>query len=296
VSMPFIPEGHRALVVEDAADARAILQEVVRSRGDIPVCVGTVEEAIALLHTERFCYVLLDQQLPSVAGAEPMLGGGEHILVAARKLEHRRNAEGWHVMPILIVTGYSSDPDFVSKMYDLGCDGFIAKPLTPNIEKLLDRIRACLGRAERSEHDRCGSISPSVHATVDTARVTLAMDGTPAGGRTAVTICGVPRELRDRTFVVLLHLVAVHKRAAGLWEARDALGFGRSRNAPSRVREAFDGLVPEDFEVIEGDRRGQFRLNPAIVVEPVAWDALLSHPDVEVRKIAAEMRKKDKRA
>jgi hypothetical protein len=54
------------------------------------------------------------------------------------------------------------------------------------------------------------------------------------------------------------------------------------------VRQAFVGLVPEGFQVIEGDRRGQFRLHPDVVVERVDWEALSRHPDAAVKKLAVE--------
>ena len=41
-----------------------------------------------------------------------------------------------------------------------------------------------------------------------------------------------------------------------------------------------------------GDKRGNFRLNPAIVVTHVNWEALARHPDPWVQPVAAERRKR----
>ena len=284
--------GHRALVVEDQPSELRKLEALVRSRGDRPRAVATVDEALAALAEETFCYVILDQQLPTSVGEEPMLGGGERVLIAARKIDHRRNADGFHLLPVLVVTGYSKEPDFVAKMFDLGCDGFLAKPLDQNVEKLLDRIRVCLGRAGRLEHEGCGGKEERARPAVPSARVRLAMDGTTSGGRTAVRVCGERRDVQDATFSVLLRFIVAHERGRGVYSSREALGFGKSRNATSRVRETFEGLVPEGFEVIEGDRRGGFRLNPEIEVEAVDWGGLEGHPDPGVRRIAGERRKR----
>ena len=289
---------HRVLIVEDDPAARAILEELVRSRGDSPRAVGTVEEAMRALVEELFCYVLLDQQLPSVEGAEPMLGGGERILVAIRKLDGRRNAEGFHVTPVIVLTGYSSNPDFVSKMYDLGASGFIAKPLPPNLEKLLDRIRTCLARGGRGEHEGCaglGGVGAPVAeggpAVGGKGAVTLAVDDGIVGAATAVRVCGELRPMQFSKFVVMLRLIAVHGRGNGSWESSDELGFGDNRAVTTAIRKVFAGLIPPGFEVLERDGLGQFRLNPRIVVGPVNWDALAAHPDGSVRNIALKARK-----
>ena len=63
-----------------------------------------------------------------------------------------------------------------------------------------------------------------------------------------------------------------------------------------RVREPIKGLVPEEFQVIEGDKRKPFRLNPEIVVEATDWERLARHPDSGVRDLAAQAQKKKARS
>jgi hypothetical protein len=93
-------------------------------------------------------------------------------------------------------------------------------------------------------------------------------------------------------FVVILRGIVAHERSPEAWSSRDALGIGTSRNATTRVREPFDGLVPAGFQVIESDGRGSLRLNPQIVLESVDWDALTQHPDPDVARVALERRKR----
>jgi CheY-like chemotaxis protein len=130
--------GHAVLIVEDDATEAGILVAAVRSRGDTPYLVGTVEEALAALEVRQYCYCLVDQQLPTDASdLTPMLGGGECVMGAIREKDGRLNARKCHVTPILVVTGYTAREDFVAKMFELGCDAFLSKPLREMVEVLL---------------------------------------------------------------------------------------------------------------------------------------------------------------
>jgi hypothetical protein len=66
-----------------------------------------------------------------------------------------------------------------------------------------------------------------------------------------------------------------------------------NRAITTAIRDTFTGMVPEGFEVIEGDRRGDGRLNPSIGVAHVDWDALFVHPDAGIQRVAAERRKRE---
>ncbi len=55
-----------------------------------------------------------------------------------------------------------------------------------------------------------------------------------------------------------------------------------------RIREAFKGLLPPGFAIIEEGGR-MFRLNPSVVIDRVEWGVLAGHPEVQVQKMAKEM-------
>ena len=283
-------EGHAALIVEDHAETAHHLAELLRARGDRPYVAATVEDALRLLEEIDPCYVLVDQQLPHGKGGIPVVSGGERVVIAARKGEPRRVDDTWHVRSIIVVTGFASDPDFVSKMYDLGADAFMEKPVVgPGEEKLLAKIRTCLERAQRAEHAGCGRFLRTAAKGLQEKTITLRIDGARDGARSRVVISGTRRLVPEGPFTSLVLLIAAHVRAPGSWTSREALYISRARNATTRVREAFAGLVPEGFEPLEADRSGQFRLNPAVVVEAVDWVALRTHPNANVKKIAKEM-------
>jgi CheY-like chemotaxis protein len=145
-------------VVEDDPVAADDLRALLESRGDSVRLAATVEEALAALAEETFCYVVLDQQLPTRAGEPPLVGGGERVLRAARLKDDRR-VGAFHTTPIVILTSYSGHEDFVSKMYDLGASAFMSKPLRGNFERMLDKVRVVLERAKRGEHAACAGLA-----------------------------------------------------------------------------------------------------------------------------------------
>jgi DNA-binding response OmpR family regulator len=287
------------LVVEDDAATRASLGEILAARGDDPRLVGTVEEAVAALDEVTFCYLLVDQQLPRDARSPALIGGGERVMAHARKKDRRRNEADFHVLPIVVLTGYSSDSDFVSKTHELGGDTFMNKPVTEDrIETLLDKIRVCLERARRLDHEACAGLAlrpaPAEGAAEERAAesVHVALDAARYEGRMGLLVNGQRRELQDGKYLVLLRLAAVHARAPGRYVDKTALGIARSPETPSRIRQAFAGLVPAGFDVLEGDKKGSFRLNPAVVLAPIDWAALEEHPHDGVRKLAKEERRR----
>jgi DNA-binding response OmpR family regulator len=273
------PAKHVALIVEDHRDTARVLVDMVRSIGHDARVVETLEEVRAEIARGGFCYVLLDLEIPVEPGAPPMIGAGETALELLRESDHRRNDDGRHWLQILIVTAYSTEPDFVSRMYDADANGFIAKPFGDRPELVLDRIRNCLKRARRDKHELC---APAKGAP---ERVTLAL-GARLAKRDEVFVNGVRCELQHGRFVLLVKLIDDHLRAKGSWSSRSVLGIVRSPEAPSRLRDALAPGVPEGFEIIQSDRAGSHRLNPLIEVAPIDWGVLRTYPEEAIRKIA----------
>ena len=141
---------HVALVVEDDLPVAEALGEVARSLGHEAILVATLSEACTELERGGFCYVLLDMQIPPELGTKPFVGCGKTFLGLMKK----RNAER-HRIPVLIVTSYSTEPDFVWEMRGLDADEFIAKPFKHKIEAVYEKIRKCLCNMGREEHDAC---------------------------------------------------------------------------------------------------------------------------------------------
>jgi DNA-binding response OmpR family regulator len=301
---------HVALIVEDDPQIADILEELVTSLGHDCRRATTLEEVRAAVATGGYCYVLLDMQIPADARSRASVGCGETALRLLRRAAPARSTHDGHVLPILVVTSYSREPDFVTKTIKEGADDFIPKPFGERIDRVLDKIRDALARADREEHAACtantlvGPFPPTTaplttpvtpvsaerpaSAETSAATVRLAIDGTYRAQRNDVIVNGVRGSVTDAQFLVLLNAIGVHLRAPGEWESAAKLGMARSNWAPSRIVSELKDLLPKGFRVIEANKPHNFRLNPAIVIERVDWGALAKHPLPAVRKIAAE--------
>jgi len=269
------------LIVEDNPQNAEALSEMVQSMDMVARVVTTLADVRELLASGFVPdAVLQDMQIPHAAGARPHEKSGESSIA----LVQARFGKG--VVPIIVVTAFRSDPDYVWQMAELDVDGFVAKS---NIESLPDKLRGAMNKVRRAEPGRPAAVAA---VAPEEGTVTLAMDGEPIRGRTSLRTCGEPRTMGDAPFAVLLRAVLAHERAAGSWTDKYELGIGDDRAMTNRVREPFKGLVPERFAVLEGDRRKQFRLNPAIVVERVNWEEMAKHPHAAIRNVAAQALKR----
>ena len=295
---------HVALVVEDDPAIALILKQLVTSMGHLWLYASTLEETLSLVAAGGYCYVLLDMQIPANAGSDPIVGCGETALRAIRRAALQRTPSGRHVLPIVVVTSYAtSDPEFISKMYDMDANAFIPKPFrVDRLDIVLDKIRAALTRSEREAHDAsCGGRgaagAPVVGqaeargaAAIEAPTVRLVIDGVFSAGRTEVWIDGARGSLQDLNFEMFLKLVVVHLRTPGEWAPGSKLGVVRNTHGPSRIRAELKALVPEGFALVETSKGVGYRLGAGVVVERVAWGKLATHPQAGVRKVAGEWR------
>jgi CheY-like chemotaxis protein len=171
-------KGHRVLVVEDDPEARKDIGELLASRGDDVRFAETVNEALAAIEEEEFCYFVIDQQLPTRPGDKPLVGGGERVLGECRKKDERRDGRGRHVTPIVVCTGYSEHHEFVSRMYDAGADAFFAKPVVERA--FLDKVRGTLEKVGRETHEKCAGLSAQAVPTVGAVPVAPTLTSTAA--------------------------------------------------------------------------------------------------------------------
>ena len=117
----------RILVVEDQADNRRIVRDLLTRSGYEIVEAMTGEEGVTLAETQRPDLILMDIQLPVIDGYE-----------AARRI--KANPELHHI-PIIAVTSYALSGDDV-KAFAAGCNDYVAKPFSPRA--LLAKVREYL--------------------------------------------------------------------------------------------------------------------------------------------------------
>src|SRR5262245_22734890 len=117
----------RILVVEDQADNRRIVRDLLTRNGYEVVEAMTGEAGVTLAETQHPDLILMDIQLPIIDGYE-----------AARRI--KANPELRHI-PIIAVTSYALRGDDV-KAFAAGCDDYMAKPYSPRA--LLAKVREYL--------------------------------------------------------------------------------------------------------------------------------------------------------
>ena len=117
----------RILVVEDQADNRRILRDLLTSVGYEILEAVTGEEGVTLAETQHPDLILMDIQLPVIEGYE-----------APRRI--KANPALQHI-PIIAVTSYALSGDDV-KAFAAGCNDYVAKPFSPRA--LLAKVREYL--------------------------------------------------------------------------------------------------------------------------------------------------------
>jgi DNA-binding NarL/FixJ family response regulator len=125
------------LVVDDDAELRALLAELLEHRGYRVREAGRGEHALATARQERPDLVLLDVNLPGMSGYD-----------VCREL---RAAFGEH-LPILFISGERTEPfDRVAGLR-LGADDYIVKPFAP--DALLARVDRFVDHAPHAEDEQ----------------------------------------------------------------------------------------------------------------------------------------------
>lgn len=121
----------RLLVVEDDALLRRSLDAMLRAAGQIPVCVSSGEEGLALLD-EGFDALVLDIGLPDRDGFD-VLG------------ELRRRG---HMLPVILLTARDKVTDRIAGL-EMGADDYVLKPF--DCGELMARIKAVVRRRPTSD-------------------------------------------------------------------------------------------------------------------------------------------------
>ena len=117
------------LVIEDTADNRQILNDLLTAAGYAMLEAEDGERGVALAASARPDLILMDVQLPNIDGYE-----------ATRRI--RLNPDTRHI-PIIAVTSYALSGE-EAKAADAGCDGYVAKPFSPRA--VLAMVRGLLAK------------------------------------------------------------------------------------------------------------------------------------------------------
>lgn len=120
----------KILLVDDEKELTSTITPFLLDRGYRVVQAGSGDEAIDLLSREPVDLMILDLKMPGVAGTE--------VLKHARR--HAPSTQ------VVVLTGY---PEREQEVRQIGCDGFVAKPLA--MENLLTLLESLLNRKDDDE-------------------------------------------------------------------------------------------------------------------------------------------------
>jgi CheY-like chemotaxis protein len=287
---------HVALLVEDDPAWAKILGALLLALGHTFLHVTSLAEARAAIEEGGFCYVLLDMAADVACG--------ETVLELLRRKYPHRNRDGRHRLQILVVTGFSNDGEFSSRLHQMDADMFVSKASLSRPGYLPDQIRKALAKAERADHAVCAELAPERASAIAAAPAEAApveppqpvgpicvrfrFDGRRSRRRVGLLVNGVRLRLRDQLFLFVLRLVLEHLRSPQAWHTMADLGFPNNVVLTSRLRGAFRSIVPEGFVVLEKMGTQSYRLNPEILVEHMDWRALQEDEDPTIARVARE--------
>ncbi len=127
-----LPEEHgehdshtRILVVDDDADMRALLADVLNDEGYVVELVANGAEALIRLRTESFAAIVLDKNMPGLSGLD-LLPGLRTICPET---------------PVILITAFGDVSTYMDAM-DKGAFEFIFKPF--RMEELLRTLQRAL--------------------------------------------------------------------------------------------------------------------------------------------------------
>ncbi len=116
---------HRILVVDDDAEMRALLLELLRHEGCDPDQAANGAEALIRLRTESFAAIILDKNMPRLSGLD--------LLPGLRKICPET--------PVILITAFGDVETYVDAM-EKGASAYLFKPF--RMEELVQALRQAL--------------------------------------------------------------------------------------------------------------------------------------------------------
>jgi CheY-like chemotaxis protein len=295
---------HVALVVEDDLELAEEVKDLLRSLGHDVLHVPTQEEALELLETEKFCFALLDLQIKVNSDSiKPRVEAGKTLLKKIREQYPRRNSDDQHYLQILTMSGYVKETPDVVRLLQTGADDFISKPLSSNTPPLPVKIDECLQKSGRLNHSDCAAMmdlarqvngnQASEEQNVATSKKPcLTIPGTQQGKRTEVRVGDNPVFLTNSSFVLLLKMMTLRIRKGDAWANKSDLDPSAAEGwkGMSRLNAEIRPHLPGRIDIHENDKKGGYRLNPAIEPSDMDHDQLAGHWFNEVKTLSNEIK------
>ena len=184
----------KILIVDDDADLRETLNDILVQEGYKTTTTQTGKEAIKVSKKEAFNVAIIDIKLPDIKGT--------NLLNTLKKLNP-------HLIGI-IITGYPSLENAVQSL-NSGADGYIVKPFKPF--RLLEQIKEQLERRQKANWE---NILSKTGLSVNEAKVylSLAIEGCSEARKLSMS-SGVPRTKTYAALKKLAQRELVHEVPGG---------------------------------------------------------------------------------
>jgi len=156
---------HRALIVEDEEPIVDDVKDRLESLGHTCDCAATQAEAREFLAESKYCYILLDLQIPVRAKRMPHIDSGQNLLEEIRRGGINRKTQ------IIIMTSHGTDGyDLAVEMMQKGANDYVGKPFASGSSprSLTCRIKKALERS--CERPPCESVASADAATAQRPR------------------------------------------------------------------------------------------------------------------------------
>lgn len=204
------------LVVDDEPEIVRISRGYLEQSSYRVVAAYNGADALTAFKREKPDLVILDLNLPSAPGTQPLDG-----LDVARAI--RRTTGAASRTPIIMLTARVDEMDRIIGL-ELGADDYVTKPFSPR--ELVARVRAVLRRMEHVDEAQTDNIIQVGALQID-------------NGRYTVTLNNQPIDLTPTEFTLLQTLAASPGRAFSREQLLNALGLdyeGLERTVDSHIK------------------------------------------------------------
>lgn len=146
-----------ALVVEDNRTVIEDVKDRLACLGHTCDCVECVDDARARLAATKYCYALLDLEIPVRCGGSPRVGNG---LILLRNI---RQMTGFQDMPIIVITSHGSHGPHlaIQALRGNGATDFVCKPFPDSGHTLEQAIHDALAVSDQSRRGGVPHVGPT---------------------------------------------------------------------------------------------------------------------------------------
>ncbi len=268
---------HLGLVVDNDDEVLQEVKNILTSLGHECGCVTTQQDAEALLADRRFCYVLLDLELPVRTNQIAKIQVGFNLLEQIRARFSREE------LPVIVMTAHGKGHEYTVRAFKMGADDYIKKPFDEEPQPLEDKIREAMQKTCEKNHASCPNARAPQKGTGKRAaprprgkrdqswpyrtRHRFHFNGECRKRRYLIRVNGKDAWVRLDTFTCLWKLAVALLNVPPGW-LRDF--HDNAHSAIYRLKQDLAKVTGLDGDCIENDGHGQFRLS--VPPENVTYD------------------------